>query len=505
MVWLKKILKKLNAFSQLSSNFKLITSNFTHEIRSFFSVVLLRNSGASNISNATLSRSPFSNSVYRFLLLNQILDKVTKSNFVYIVFRFFNKSNYILNKNMFFWWLDNARVKYTLKQTDFYKDLVDFNTPNSHKFAYGNFLVGFRSMWLSLRFWFLPVYLGVFAFLYMSFLRLVTFNILLVKCLMLFGVFYWLFSGFTFFLKKYQYRYFTSSLQRFWKRCYAIFWMLEFFTFSVFCYLTMMGSQEPFLMYDNAQIFKTHLFSWRYFILKIFMSTVLIIFTYFLIIAAKWTTISKLDVFLMLITFILVYMVWVEFYQFFHVISYYGNLVWKLSEDTNYWYLETDYKKTRINNHFMTICLMAKFWHIVFTLVFWMFFVLRGLEMSRVRYPLLVANFQNFIFIYLLAWIYMYPWLKYATLKLFNTPYYWFFINNKRTMLYIFFSDYVYLLRVMLEDLVFLIPNTISELACGNSKVVNSDFYYYHGSGYTTPYTQYQKNYIRDYFIKFMN
>jgi hypothetical protein len=125
--------------------------------------------------------------------------------------------------------------------------------------------------------------------------------------------------------------------------------------------------------------------------------------------------------------------------------------------------------------------------------------------MSRVRYPLLVANFQNFIFIYLLAWIYMYPWLKYATLKLFNTPYYWFFINNKRTMLYIFFSDYVYLLRVMLEDLVFLIPNTISELACGNSKVVNSDFYYYRGSGYTTSYTQYQKNYIRDYFIKFMN
>jgi hypothetical protein len=207
----------------------------------------------------------------------------------------------------------------------------------------------------------------------------------------------------------------------------------------------------------------------------------------------------------MLITFILVYMVWVEFYQFFHVISYYGNLVWKLSEDTNYWYLEADYKKTRINNHFMTICLMAKFWHIVFTLVFWMFFVVRGLEMSRVRYPLLVANFQNFIFIYLLAWVYMYPWLKYATLKLFNTPYYWFFINNKRTMLYIFFSDYVYLLKVIVEDAIFLIPNTVNGFIGGGTKVINSDFYYYHGSGYTTSYTQYQKNYIRDYFIKFIN
>jgi len=63
----------------------------------------------------------------------------------------------------------------------------------------------------------------------------------------------------------------------------------------------------------------------------------------------------------MLITFILVYMVWVEFYQFFHVVSYYGNMVWKLNDEATSWFLDMDYKKTRINNHFMTICLIAKF------------------------------------------------------------------------------------------------------------------------------------------------
>jgi len=187
---------------------------------------------------------------------------------------------------------------------------------------YNTFLYGFKTMWLSLRFWIIPIYLGIFAFMYMSFLKAISFNMLIVRCIMLFGVFYWLFSGFVFFMKKYQYRYFTSSLQRFWKRCYAIFWMLEFYTFFCFVYLTLMASQEPFFMYDNAQIFKTHLFSWKYFLLKMFPFTALILLTYFTVLSTKWSTISKLDLFLITITLLLVYIAWLEFYQFFHVVSY---------------------------------------------------------------------------------------------------------------------------------------------------------------------------------------
>jgi len=84
--------------------------------------------------------------------------------------------------------------------------------------------------------------------------------------------------------------------------------MLEFYTLTVFFYLTLMAYQEPFLMYDNAQIFKTHLFSWKSFLLKIFLITVIIVFTYFILIATKWTTTSKLDLLLSIVTLLLIYL-----------------------------------------------------------------------------------------------------------------------------------------------------------------------------------------------------
>ena len=442
-------------------------------------------------------------SAYRYLLLSQLYRNTsTKSYIFYFIFRKLNWSNNMLNKNAFTWWLSNVRLNASLNNTNFYKNVVfGFNNSVTNKSMHNNFLIGLKSAWLSLRFWIVPAYLGCFTFFYLSFLRLVSFNMLAIKCIMLFGFFYWLFSGFTFFLKKYQYRYFTSSLQRFWKRSYAIFWMLEFYTFAIFFYLTSMASQEPFFMYDNAQFFKTHLFSWRFFLLKMFLATVLITVTYFLIIATKWSTISKLDNLMMLITFILLYIVWVEFYQFFHVISYYGNMVWKISEDTSYWYLENEFKKTRINNHFVTICLMAKFWHIIFTLIFWLFFVVRGLEMTRVRYPLLVANFQNFIFVYILAWIYMYPWIKFVFLKLFNTPYYWFYINNKRNILYIFMNDYMFVIKTIMYDLVTAVPNALKSVL-GFKDTISYNFFYLHESAIDTSFTQYRKGYIKDYFLK---
>lgn len=359
-------------------------------------------------------------------------------------------------------------------------------------------------MWLGIRFWIFPMYLGALSFIYMSYIRLVSFNILLMKVIMILGAGYWLLSGFTFFLRKYRYRYFTSSLQRFWKRSYAIFWMLEFYTLTVFFYLTLMAYQEPFLMYDNAQIFKTHLFSWKSFLLKIFLITIIIVLTYFIIIATKWTTTSKLDVFLSTITLLLIYLFWVEFYQFFHVVSYYGNMVWRLNEDTQYWALETEYKRTRVPNHFMTICLIAKFWHIVFTFVFWMFFVVRGLEQSRVRYPVLAANFQNFIFVYILTWLYMYPWLKFMVLKLTNTPYYWFYVSNKRNMLYILSTDYIFILKNTLTDIITIFTEPFS-MVTDNYKTLTSDFFYFHGTSSDTSYTQYRKLYIRDMFVKSIN
>lgn len=498
VAWLKQLFKKLNSLFILLFKTQYALNELKYSVFKYFEVRRFLDSA--NIS----STKP---NMYRFFLLNQLYKKnLNNANTLqYFLFRVFNSSNTILKQNSFLWWTGNKRLEGTLNQTTFYKNVVfNFNNKNSNTSMANNFLIGFRSVWLSLRFWIIPVYLGIFAFMYQSFLRSVSFNILTVKCIMLFGIFYWLFSGFVFFLKKYQYRYFTASLQRFWKRCYAIFWMLELFTLSVFLYFTMMASQEPFYMYDNAQIFKTHLFSWRYFMLKMFPVTLLIMLTYFVIMTTKWTTISKTDLFLTLITLLLVYISWLEFYQFFHVISYYGNFVWKINDDTSYWFLESELKRTRISNHFLTICLIAKFWHLVFALVFWMFFVLKSLEVGRVRYPLLVANYQNFIFVYILSWLYMFPWVKYACLKLMNTPYYWFFVNNKRNMMFFFVQDAFITANIVLNDIVYFVPNCLGKLLNYQTSF-ETDFFYWHTSAQDTSYSQYRKNYVRDVFVRLIN
>ena len=241
------------------------------------------------------------------------------------------------------------------------------------------------------------IIVGVTIVYYCLVVKMLPFTKIIFAWFLLTMFFYWLISGFVFFFKKYQFRYFTSSIQRFWRRSYVIFWAIEGFLFCIFIYLTLNANQEPVFMYDESQVYKTHLFSWRYFLIKIFPSTLLIIFSYFILLSLKWNVFSKSNFLCLLVTALLGFILWQEFYQFFHVMAFYGNLAWVYDVEEHLWNLEVEFRRTRITNHYVTICLVAKFWHLVFVVVFWMFFVLRCLEHGRIRYPLFSANFQNFI------------------------------------------------------------------------------------------------------------
>jgi len=194
-------------------------------------------------------------------------------------------------------------------------------------------------------------------------------------------------------------------------------------------------------MYDNIQFYKTHLFSWRYFLPKIYTTVLIIIFIYSALLSLNFFTfIGSINLVLIATLFVLL-VTWVEFYQFFHLLNYYGALNWIYDIEEHLWVLESEFKRTRIVNHYVTICLVAKFWHIIFAVVVWVFFVLRCLESNRFRYPLLSANLQNFIIIYIMSWLYMYPWLKFTIRKTLDVPFYWFFVNNRRLGFYLFIND----------------------------------------------------------------
>ena len=356
------------------------------------------------------------------------------------------------------------------------------------------YLYGLRSVWKHLQYWLIPVTLTLLFVYYSFFLKSLPFSKIFAAYILIGNMFYLLFSGFVFFFKKYQYRLFTSVIQRFWRRSLIVFWAIEGSLFSVFVYLIFNASQEPVHVYDNIQIYKTHFYSWRFFLVKSILSALLIIFTYMLLLSLKWNTFTKTNNLALFITVILLYIAWLEFYQLFHLMNCYGSSNWVYDFSEHLWNLELEFKRTRIVNHYVTIGLVAKFWHIVFAVVFWMFFLLRGIESSRFRYPLLSANLQNFLLVYFMGWLYMYPWFKFSLRKVLDMPYFWFFVNNRKLGVFVFFND--------LKLYIFGLLDFITSLDRYNLFFKDSAFFYWHESSINLHNTQFRKHNVRDVFIR---
>jgi hypothetical protein len=371
-----------------------------------------------------------------------------------------------------------------------------FNNTFNVKSTSQTYLYGLRSIWKHLRFWILPLSIVVLFVYFSFFLRSLPFAKIIFGYVLLANLFYLLISGFVFFIKKYQYRLYTTAIQRFWRRSLIIFWAIEASLFITFVYLMLNANQEPVYTYDNIQIYKTHFYSWRYFLVKIFLSSLLIILTYLLLLSLRWNTFTKTNNISIIITLVLLYITWLEFYQFFHLMNCYGTSNWVYDFSEHLWNLELEFKRTRIVNHYVTIALVAKFWHIVFAVVFWVFFILRGVESSRYRYPLLSANLQNFLIIYIMSWLYMYPWFKFSVRKALDMPYFWFFVNNRKLAVFLFFNDIKLYYWAFTDYL--LSSNSLNSFR-------NTSYFYWHESSLSLGNSQFRKHNIRDMFIRGIN
>nr|YP_740752.1 Ymf68 [Tetrahymena malaccensis]ABI51661.1 Ymf68 [Tetrahymena malaccensis] len=383
------------------------------------------------------------------------------------------------------------RFDYRLKQTDW-----GFYINNNSDYIQ-NIFSGLKYIWKGLRFWLVGLLLGLSSIYYLMYVRLLPFNKIIFAWILVAMFLYWLISGFVFFVKKYQYSKFTAAIQRFWKRTYIIFWVIEAGTFSVFFYLTLNATSEPVYMYDQIKIYKTHLFSWRWFLIKLLPSVSIILLGYYLQLTLKWNLFNKQNTIVLLITLLLLYILWLEFYQFYHILSFYGNINWVFDYDEYIWTLELDSRRTRLANNYIAICLFAKFWHFVFIFLFWVFFVLRINELGRIRYPLLVANVQNFIIIYIMSWAYMYPWLKFIFRKYLDVPYYWFYLNGRELGIRVFFTD--------LKLFFYGITNRLIDFNIYSIKFEKYPFYYWINSSQLTDFNQYRKFVIRDSIIYSLN
>jgi hypothetical protein len=420
----------------------------------------------------------------KFFYLNKI-----ESNLFYSISTLFindkNNSQYTLPR--FYYRSKNYAYKpYSYKnQSNLY---TTFNTIRTH------FLYGYASIWKALRTWILSLVIALGSLYFLSLIRILPVNAMLFQWFVL-GMFsYWLISGFVFFIKKYRFTRFTSAIQRFWRRSYILFWLIESCLLLVFFYLTFNASQESSYMLDQVQVFKTHLFSWRSFLPKLFLVTALVILGYILLLNVKFNIFKKNIPMVMLITVLLTYLLWIEFYQIYHVSNFYANLFWSYDVDDRLWSLESDARRTRIVNHYVMILFLLKFWHIVFIYIFWIFFILRTNELERIRYPIYSANFQNFIILYIMSWIFMYPWIKFVLHRFIEMPYFWFYVNNRELGLRVFVQD----IRLVYYGITSYFYNNINSLFFFK----NTDFIYWILSDETSNFTAYRKHMIRDYITK---
>ena len=235
---------------------------------------------------------------------------------------------------------------------------------------------------------------------------------------------YLLVSGFVFFLKRYAFGRFTTVISRFWKRSFSIFWLLEGYVFACFIYLTLNSSSEVLYFYDYQSIFKTHLFSFRLFFFKLTAISMLMLLTFFLVGNLSFLKESSISLLGTLVSSLLLYIFWVEFLQFFHFASFVEFFSWSPSGESLEWSLESEGRKSRIANNYVLVCVGAKFLHLIVIVLMWFFSFNRMLERPDSREYLLSANLQNFVIMYMLNWIAMYPWFKFIFRKYMSSAYF---------------------------------------------------------------------------------
>lgn len=435
----------------------------------------------------------FSNQKVEIFYKNKFLNTLWKKHNYYELLcstQNINKLSHLILVQMYRFNFMNAFN--TFEARHYYRAANTFLHLSAQKLTSANtILIGITHFWSKFSLWFIPIILGVTVLYWSMILRVLTFNKVVIVWIILFMVAYWLLSGFVFFFKKYQYGKYTSAIQRFWKRSFMLFWLLETCLLSVFIYLTFVASQESFYMFDQVQIYKTHLFSWRLFFLKIVPLVILLVGCYFLILTLKWNVFSKYSIWLLILTLGLTYVFWLEFYQFYHIVNFYGNLNWLFDVDERVWTLELEPRRTRMVNNYVMWLLMLKFWHLIFVYIFWIFFVLRGWEIKRARYPLLAANFQNLLILYLMSWLTMYVWVKFFFRKFMDLPYSWFYVNNRSMFWRIFYND----IKVYWYGLLQL------GLIGGKSSYVTYPFFYWIESIKSSDYVNTQKHFIKVSFL----
>ena len=239
---------------------------------------------------------------------------------------------------------------------------------------------------------------------------------------------YILISGFNFFGKKYAYNRYNESLQRFWKRSFSIFWLLEGFIFAAFVYLTFNASSEVIYSYDPQVFFKTHLVSFRFFYFKLVLINLLLICFFSLTILNKLKTFNFF--FFNITSAVVVILFILETSQFLSLLNHINFFEWSYNQSLEY-SLDFEMRKSRIVNSYVFLLAGAKYLHVLFIVFVWFFNFAKSLENFESRDYIFSTCLQNTLILYFLNLISLYSVIKYFLRIYLLSSYTWFFVDFK--------------------------------------------------------------------------
>lgn len=245
--------------------------------------------------------------------------------------------------------------------------------------------------------------------------------------LTLIGVSYTLLSGFVYFTTRTGFGRNTDIGQRFWKRSFSLFWLLEFGLFGTVVYFTLTAPSEVGYGYDTPAVFKAHFFSLPDFFFRAVMFSAMLFCLSCLLGLNARSRVALVGPLHGIIAFLFCGLLYIEVGVFQAYLNYAGFYKWLINVETYEHILESELARSRVIHGFVLFASIVKFWHFLLIAVVWFFYLARYFEYEDTRPALLTSVFQSFLILYGLNFLMLAPYLKYLGRKYMSNPYYWFF------------------------------------------------------------------------------
>lgn len=260
------------------------------------------------------------------------------------------------------------------------------------------------------------------------------------------NIFFWLMSGFNFFIKRARFGKFTARLQRFWKHSFVSFWVVEGFLFSLFFYYFLNSSQEPLYMYDYNNVHNDFILNLQSGFFSTFLLTSILFGCQLLAIFISVRSTFQSLLLLTLISFGVFYLFFIESYQIYYVLNGYSDVIYIFDEEQNIWVLDYESIKLRTKHWYFIMCVIAKFWHFIFIFFSWIFFLSKAFELRKISHNLLSFNYQNLLILFVLNLLCYCNWVRFLFRRCIDLSYFWFFLTPDLKLLKLVVEEAIYII-----------------------------------------------------------